>query len=428
MRLLNASGSLPHLRTIARLVLAACVAIPSSLSASADQFGLPQNDDSSAFLCESCDPLRESAAEFGSPPWSLDTLFRDDCGLTAAPVYYGEVFTNARGGLSTNDATRYEGLLNLPISLDCREAGLPLPGKFHLLAQNTHGQGLSQKFVGDTQVLSNIDSLGNIMQVSEYWWEFDLLESDLAVRLGKQDLNTEFLAMEMAADFINSSFGISPSAVFPTYPSPSMAVVLLAQLSDSLEFKYGVWDGFADGGSWGFSGEGILFHFAELDYSYSLRDGQLPGSLEAGAAYIPGGKFHNTLLPEIHGYYLQVEQLVYRENAREQQDTQGLGVFISYFPRFPNGVFPSFSIRGDVVAGAIYTGLIPSRDKDVIGLGLAWAKLNRGGTNQETAVEFFYQAQISKTTSLQPDIQYIASPSGIYRDALAVGLRFQVEL
>ncbi len=30
--------------------------------------------------------------------------------------------------------------------------------------------------------------------------------------------------------------------------------------------------------------------------------------------------------------------------------------------------------------------------------------------------------------TLQPDLQYIASPSGIHRDALAVGLRFQVTL
>jgi carbohydrate-selective porin OprB len=29
---------------------------------------------------------------------------------------------------------------------------------------------------------------------------------------------------------------------------------------------------------------------------------------------------------------------------------------------------------------------------------------------------------------LEPDIQYVLSPSGIYRDALAVGVRFEVTL
>ncbi|TWU31611.1 carbohydrate porin [Novipirellula artificiosorum] len=77
-------------------------------------------------------------------------------------------------------------------------------------------------------------------------------------------------------------------------------------------------------------------------------------------------------------------------------------------------------------AGVVYRGLLPGRDEDVIGAGIAWARLNLGGTNQETVVETFYKAQVTATVSMQPDIQYIASPSGIYRDALAVGLRFTV--
>ena len=40
----------------------------------------------------------------------------------------------------------------------------------------------------------------------------------------------------------------------------------------------------------------------------------------------------------------------------------------------------------------------------------------------------FYKAQITPLMSVQPDIQYVISPSGIYRDALVVGVRFQVAL
>ena len=47
-------------------------------------------------------------------------------------------------------------------------------------------------------------------------------------------------------------------------------------------------------------------------------------------------------------------------------------------------------------------------------------------TGRETVVEVFYKAQLSPTISLQPDIQYIASPSGIHSDSLAVGVRFQM--
>ena len=79
-----------------------------------------------------------------------------------------------------------------------------------------------------------------------------------------------------------------------------------------------------------------------------------------------------------------------------------------------------------MVGDIVYRGLISCRDEDVIGAGVAWARLNRSGTLQETAIELFYKARITPWMSLQPDLQYIVSPSGIHRDALAVGLGFEV--
>ena len=57
-----------------------------------------------------------------------------------------------------------------------------------------------------------------------------------------------------------------------------------------------------------------------------------------------------------------------------------------------------------------------------------WAELFQGGTNQETVFELFYKAEITPRIRIQPDLQYIATPSGIHRDALAVGVRFEVAL
>ena len=174
-------------------------------------------------------------------------------GISVAPAYYGELFTNTRGGISTNDATQYQALLDLPVTFDFEQMQVPLAGKFFLLAQNTHGRGLTDNFVGDTQVISNIDSFRNITRISEYWWEFDMLSEAVTVRLGKQDINDEFLLIDLAADFIQSSFGLSPSTAFPTYPDQSMGAVVLLQLSESWRLKAGAWDVFAPGGGWGFS-------------------------------------------------------------------------------------------------------------------------------------------------------------------------------
>ena len=289
-------------------------------------------------------------------------------------------------------------LLDLAITFDFDAMKVPLPGRFFLLAQNTHGRGLTEDFVGDTQVVSNIDSFDNIMQVSEYWWEFRLFGENVAVRLGKQDVNTEFLVMDLASDFIQSSFGLSPSAGFPSYPAPSMAAVLLADLTESMTLKVGIWDALADGGSWGFSGNDVTLTFGELEYQYALDDGRLPGALDLGIGYQSAGEVSpGESLASGYGYYIQIEQLVFRENPCCEEDMQGLGVFCSYFPRFANGPIPTSSIDDAFVCGVVYEGLIPGRDRDVAGAGFAWAGLNQGGTNEETVIELFYKAQVTPT-------------------------------
>jgi porin len=361
-------------------------------------------------------------------PRLIGPPFRGDCGVSLEPVYYGEVFTNTRGGISTRRATQYEALLDLPLTLDFEKMQLPLPGRFYLLAQNTHGRGLTEDFVGDFQVVSNIDSADNIMQVSEYWWEIGLFDQNVAVRLGKQDVNTEFLVMDLAGDFIQSSFGLSPSAGLPSYPHASMAALVLADLTESLRMKVGIWDALGDGRTCGFSGNEVTITMGELEYKYSLFDGQLPGAVDVGVTYVSGGDAMGLTFPSAHGYYFQAEQLIYRENPSDESDDQGLGAFVSYFPRFADGEIPIDAVWADFVGGVVYRGLIPCRDEDVVGAGVAWAKLNRSGVRQETVVEFFYKVQLTPRLSLQPDVQYIASPSGLYRDALAVGLRFQLAL
>ena len=63
----------------------------------------------------------------------------------------------------------------------------------------------------------------------------------------------------------------------------------------------------------------------------------------------------------------------------------------------------------------------------MLGTGLSWVELFQGGTNEETVVEVFYKAQITPRIRVQPDLQYVGTPSGIYRDALVAGFRFQVD-
>ncbi len=356
-----------------------------------------------------------------------DRIFGPECGIRCEPVYYGEVFTNTRGGLTTKDATQYQGLFDLSVALDFEKLQSRLPGTFYVLAQNTHGRGLTQDFVGDVLVLSNIDSFRNVMQVSEYWWEFSLFEN-LTLRVGKQDLNAEFLRIGLAEDFIQSTYGLSPSTAFPTFPDPSMGAVALTQLNDAWRLKTGIWDAFSSGGNWGISGNDSVLLIGELEHTYALRDGMLPGVFVLGAVYESSGEVHGVPISAVQEYILQVEQHVYRECPCDDEDMQGLAIFAGYYPRFPGRLISEESIGTNLVAGLVYTGLLPSRDHDVVGLGYSVAELFAGGSNREADVELFYKIRFTSRVSLQADLQYLGTPAGVLRDSIVVGMRFEIAL
>ena len=368
-----------------------------------------------------CDALGSVNTNLDFKPKPEQTQF-----ISFEPTYYGEMFTNAKGGKSTNDATQYAGLLDLGLKLDLGQSATDNPSFLYLLIQNSHGRGLTEDFVGDTQVVSNIDSFDNVMQIGEYWWESQWLDDQMTLRLGKQDLNSEFQRIDQAEYFIQSTFGLSPSTAFPTYPDQAVGAVVLLRLHDSLQLKLGAWNAFVTEGIWGYSNNDAFLVVSELEYTYTLTEQRLPATVAIGALYESEGQIDGQAVSTVREYYLQGEQVLYKPYPFDDASTRGLAFFGGYYPRFPGNQPVAKSIGDSAVAGFSYTGLHTSREHDVIGAGIAWSELFQGGTNQEMATELFYRAQWSSHLSLQPDIQYISSPSGIYKDAIAVGIRMEL--
>lgn len=368
----------------------------------------------------------ESADE--SPPGLLPDRLHGGHGISLEYLYTGEVFSNTRGGIRTRRATQYEGLLDLIVAADFQQAGIPLPGRFWIHGQNTHGRGLTEDFVGDTQTLSNIDSFDNILQVSEYWWQLALLDDRLTFLIGKQDINNNFVVTDMATDFIQSSFGISPDVAIPTFPAQSFAAVIKAQLTDSTECKLGIWDGQPDGGNWGFSGSGVTLSVCEVKSRYEVGYDDRPGNWYLGAVYHSDDFLHPNRPVENRGNYVVyfgAEQMLWRERETDENGDQGLGVFGQYSWSPPHIDTQHQYIGG----GLVYHGWLPCRDDDSMGFGVAHAIFSDApGQSSETAIEWFYKAEVTPSIVLQPDVQYIVTPSGRERDALLVGLRFEVVL
>lgn len=337
-------------------------------------------------------------------------------------VYTGEVLSNTRGGIRTRRATRYEGLLDLAMDVELEKVRPWLPGKVHLLFQHTHGRGLSLDFVGDAQILSTIDSYRNITQVSKYWWETALGDDLLTIRLGKQDVNEEFHLVEMAADFVHSAAGIPATLPGPTYPDNSFAAVVVLKLTEALSAKAGIWDGYPNGATWGFSNTGSTFTIVELERRHKLG-GRLPGMIDFGFSHRSAVDVAEDFLPEQYTLYCDAEQVLYREDPNDEKNEQGLGVFFRYHSDFPR---TKTDCKDYLAVGVLYRGLLPRRDDDRIGVAVYHLHHNLGGTGRETATELFYKVQWTPWMTLQPVLQYISSPSGIYRDSFVVGLRFQI--
>ena len=121
--------------------------------------------------------------------------------------------------------------------------------------------------------------------------------------------------------------------------------------------------------------------------------------------------------------------MVYKENKDDENDMQGLTVFGQA------GISPSN--KNDMcqyMAGGLhYIGPIPKRDNDRAGIAVASgrfaSRLNYVGyddTNRigsETVLEAFYRIQINPWFYLQPDVQFIMNPGGVYDNSVAIGLR-----
>ncbi len=349
-------------------------------------------------------------------------------GTTLAATYTGELFTNMRGGISTCRATEYLGLVDMVIETDLEAWGLREGGRFVIHGQHTHGRGLSERYVGDFQILSNIDA-DDLAQISDYWWERDFLDDRLTVRLGKQDANHDFALTELAADFIQSSYGFHPTIPMPSYPHSAAGAVFFLRPAEHWDLRAGVFDGAADGSTWGFSGTGEVFSIIEAERQWKLADGRW-GHVHLSLWY-HSGAFDDLATGEEGalkgnwGFHGGVEQFLWRRNgSTDADDSRGLYGFGQYgWARADRNEAQQY-----FGAGMMYEGLISGRQRDRAGAGVTRVIFSDCLPEQstETAIEVFYKAWLTDWLAVQPDFQYIARPSGIHRDAFVYGTRLEL--
>lgn len=361
---------------------------------------------------------------FGARP-----LFEDHGVTINSSLLYGP-YTKSGGGANGERSTKGYSLFNLGVTVDTEKAGMWKGGTFFALYQKKTGYGISgangyNGAMGDWMGLDGWD-WRQINQISEYWYQQKLFDGKVRMKFGKQDANTDFGYLNSGWDFMNTAFSVNPTTPMPTYPDQAFGFMAEINPKEWLSIRNGT-----------YSKSNVPFNMTEIEFKPTIK--KLPGRYMLGAWEMSdssgmgvatgidtdSGETVYNAFNRNFGCYAGFEQMVYKENKDDENDMQGLTVFGQF------GMSPSNKndMNRYVGGGLHYIGPIPKRDKDRVGIAVGsgnFAPRLGDITSQvgsETALEAFYRVQVTPWFYLQPDVQYIMNPGGIYDNSVAIGLR-----
>jgi len=401
----------------------------------------------------------------------------EDRGVVITAQSTSDLFGNTAGGAATG--TTYSGVMSLGLAVDLQK-GVGWEGASF---KNTwlwlYGTDLSSQYVGNALTVSSI-AANPAFRCYELWFQQNLFHDALSLRAGLLGLDTEFMISDTATLFINSTFGV-PSLFSlnvpnggPTYPLATPGVRIAIQPTSWLTLRSALAQGnpFTQqqnprGFNWNFGAAGGLLSLNEVAATWNkdIHASGLPGTAKAGfwlqagqdvesSADSSGDDVFSFGSPEgrrfSSGFYGIVDQQLYAVPAQGSPSTisdknkqpvtdascacpgKGLNAFtrLGFSPQqaSPVGFYAD--------AGLVYTGLIPTRDADKLGVAFGYAQMGShyasqgsatglNGVGYEAVAELSYAMQVTPAISIQPDLQYILYPGGTqqYGNAVVVGVR-----
>lgn len=364
-------------------------------------------------------------------PALLSTAKAEESAARFDVRYMADVMSNLSGGIETG--SRYMDNLDVTLELDAERAIGWDGATLFLYGVYNNGKAFSGDLVGDAQALSSIETGVEAARLLEAWIDQRFLDDRASVRVGLYDLNSEFDVIETAGLFLHAAqtttFALAQSgeAGPSIFPVTSLAARAEFRLTDHLLLRTAVLDGVPGDPDHPKrtaiklgDGDGALL-VSELEYGTER--------LRAAAGYWRyTGRFED-LETGLNrrgndGIYALVEGRVYED---PNDPRRGLALFA-------HGGWASASLNAfkySLAAGAVYTGILPARPEDDLGLAVAWVetgapfKAAEAAMNREVAIELTYRAVINDFIAIQPDVQYVINPGAApeLRDAFVIGVR-----
>lgn len=403
-----------------------------------------------------------------------------DLGITFSLHERTEIWANVSGG--GKQGLSYNGLTTAKLDLDLDTLFGWSGGEAFASAFDIHGHGPSRSFVGNQQLISNIEATPSI-KLYDLWLNQMLLDKKLSLRIGQEGANDEMMVTAYGGLFLNSSFGYPglPASNLPSggpnYPLASPFVRALYNATDTFTITGAVYTadpappGIGDPQARDRNGTTFRLNdhtlgFGELWYSPDPNASQnLPTTYKIGAWYATNDfadqRLDNTgeLLasPTSAGTPLQhigdwavygiIDQQVWQNPSSKDR---GVGVFLQVMGAPNNRNLVDVFIEG----GMNWWGPFDQRPDDVLGFAFSYLGLSSAArdfsrdlvmfgraaapyASNETVLEATYQAPITNWLTLQPDLQYVINPNaGIPNtfgnsqlpNAVVLGCRFTIRL
>lgn len=280
-------------------------------------------------------------------------------------------------------------------------------------------------------------------ELYQLWFRQTFFDEKLVVRIGKSVPTYDFdnvlrdwkvedpqAAIPAISGALFKPIYINPTmlAVLPGYYNSATGLVVAAIPNKYTYLQYGFFDGnLARGEQTGFDGprfNGYYLHLLEAGLNWTLGKDDKPGKFGAGIWFQTGKLKGLSGQPEegANGMYLFASQRLYFEKPKAKG--QGLVSWIQ-FGATNADISQTQRYFG---IGFTYFGLIPTRDEDSCGFGLAYGTMNpnpQAGSSffpndnlrttqlgsSETILTWYYQMKLHDGIYIQPNLSYIPSPA-----------------
>ncbi|REK19541.1 MAG: porin [Planctomycetota bacterium] len=266
-------------------------------------------------------------------------------------------------------------------------------------------------------------------EIYALWYRHHFADNRLSIRIGKTITTYDFNNVVVGAALNDAAYDIAAvsSLIFtPLYLSPTQYNVVPGYFNSATGvvttwipikqtyIKYGLYDGnLAAGRQVGTEGprfNGYVLHMVETGCSWGLDKGELTGKFGVGY-WAQTGVLQAASGPVdgAQGIYLFGSQRL----TYEHRDVTNEGL-LAYF-QFAGTNSAFVDTQRYFGCGLTYIGLLPGRDDDSVGWGLAYGKMSDDPAldlgADEAILSWYYQWMVGPNCFLQPNISYIPNPA-----------------